>query len=403
VRAWTTVLTGVALGAIGLVGPAGAGELPLTSPQSVGMSAAQLDRIGAVLADSVARGDAPGYVTLVARRGRVVHHAAHGRMDPEGDAPMGVDALFSLASMTKPVAAVAALILYEEGRLGMHEPLSEYLPALADLKVQVRPGITVAAEREMTFHDLLTHTSGFDDGEGRIEMYAHPTLAEHMEGVLGRPLRAQPGTRWRYGDSFDVLGYLVQVVSGQPLDVFLAKRIFAPLGMTDTFFWPPAEKQGRVPVLQQDGVPDRQRASRQPPEAARRHTYVSGSSGLYSTAADYWRFSQMLLNGGTLDGVRIMGRTSVEWMNVNHIGDLEMAEWVPPGFRFGLGVRVLVDPAEHWAPASPGSFGWGGALGTDFWVDPEEDLVGIIMMQVRPNAQRARRRFESIVYSSLLD
>jgi CubicO group peptidase (beta-lactamase class C family) len=379
-------------------------ELPLDLPAAVGMSAERLARIDGMLNGYIERQEVSGFVTLVARRGKIVHWKAHGLRAIGSDEPMPRDAIFDVASMTKLVAVVSGMMLYEEGRFLMYEPISNYLPEFRDPVVQVGSNETVAAAREINAHDLFTHTSGVDDPLTRVEMFNYPTLAEHMKVLAREPLRFHPGEQWLYGDSHDVLGYLVQVVSGTRLDRFWQERIFDPLGMTDTYYWLPAEEKDRRAILLYEGENDPEMTSRYPAIAAERKTYYRGAGGLNMTAVDYWRLCQMLLNGGELNGVRLLSPKTVEWMTSNHIGDIETAEWV--GSRFGLGVAVIEDPAHAHAPFSKGTYWWAGSQGTNFWVDPDEELVGIVMAQVYPNEHLVTKwlfRFQTLVYSSIVD
>jgi CubicO group peptidase (beta-lactamase class C family) len=315
---------------------------------------------------------------------------------------MPLDAIFDLASMTKPLTAVAALMLLEEGRYIVNDPISAYLPEFKNPKVQPARSSAAPTKRSITVHDLLTHTSGISDPRSRAETFAFPTLAAYIKDVARLPLQAQPGSTWIYGDSFDVLGYLVEQVSGTPLDRFIAERILKPLGMSDTDYWPTAEKDSRRAVLVVDGKDDPDSTSRRPLAAAQAKTFIGGASGLYSTAADYWRFSQMLLDGGSFSGRRLLGPKTIAWMSQNHIADNSTYE--APGLRFGLGFAVVTDPGSLGYPYSKGAYFWGGSQGTVFWIDPAEELTGVLMVQVTPNGQlRLREKFAAIVYSAIKD
>lgn len=390
--------------ALVLTGPTAgtASDLPIAKPESVGMSSEQLAQIGNWLDRVIQKKQAAGFVTLVARRGKVVHHEAHGTRGLDVKDPMPLDAIFDLASMTKPLTVAAALMLLEEGRYAVNDPISDYLPEFKNPKVQPESGSIVSADREITVHDLLTHTSGVSDPRSRAETFAFPTLADYMKDVARLPLRAQPGSTWIYGDSHDVLGYFVEKVSGVPLDRFISERILQPLGMSDTHYWPPAEKDNRRAVLVVDGKDDPDSTSRRPLAAAEAKTFIGGASGLYSTAADYWRFSQMLLDGGSSSGQRLLGPKTIAWMSQNHIGD--NSSYRSAGLRFGLGFAVVSDPGSLGYPYSKGSYFWGGSQGTVFWIDPAEELVGVLMVQVTPNGQlRLREKFAGIVYGAITD
>ena len=375
--------------------------LPIAIAESVGMSTERLTRIGTWLDEIVENGDAAGTVTLVARHGRVVHHLATGSRGMEVPDPMPLDALFDIASMTKPLTAVAALMLYEEGQITLEDSVSNHIPEFKKPIVLQESGDTTPAEREMSVRHLFTHTSGVRDRRGRAETYAFPTMDAYMADFAKLPLHAAPGSKWLYGDSLDVLGYLVERVSDRGLDEFLQDRVLDPLGMADTHYWPPAAKQGRRAVLVVNGKDDPARVSREPVEAGESKTFISGASGLHTTAADYWRFCQMLLNGGEFGGKRLLGPRTVSLISMNH---LEEGTPYRPGLGFGLGFAVVSDPAKAHLPYSAGSYYWGGSQGTVFWIDPAEHLVGILMVQVRPGGRlRLRQKFGALVYAAIID
>lgn len=377
-----------------------AGDVKVVKPESAGMSSQRLERIGTWLNELVRRKEAAGFVSLVARHGKVVHHQAVGTRGMRNPDPMPADALFDLASMTKPITVAAALMLLEEGRITLNDPIANYLPEFKDARVEVRPGAYEPA-RPITVQHLFTHTSGVFDPRSRAEKFSAPTLAGHMRTFAKLPLRSQPGSTYLYGDSHDVLGYLVEKVSGLPLDRFIQERILTPLDMNDTHYWPPESKDNRRAILVVNKEDDPQSLSRVPPAAARARTYIGGASGLYSTAADYWRFSQMLLNGGVFEGKRLLGPKTVSWMARNHIGDLK--SFRTPGTRFGLGLAVVEDPGASGLPYSKGTYYWSGSQGTIFWIDPTEDLVGVLMVQLTPNPLKLRERFSALVYASIIE
>jgi CubicO group peptidase (beta-lactamase class C family) len=378
----------VLLLAASVTGIVAADPLPVAKPESAGMSSPRLDRIGAWLRGIVERKEAAGFVTLVARHGKVVHHQAFGTRGLAVPEPMPVDAIFDLASMTKPVTVAAALMLLEDGYFALHEPVARYLPDFH-------------GSPTMRIEHLFTHTSGVFDPRSRAEKMVPPTLAAYVQELARLPLRAQPGDEWIYGDSHQVLGHLVEQVSGVPLDKFVQDRILTPLRMRDTHYWPPESKNDRRAILVVNGRDDPTSASRVPPEAARAKTMIGGATGLYSTAADYWRFSQMLLNGGTFEGRRLLGPKTISWMAQNHIGD--MPTFKTPGTRFGLGLAVVTDPGSSGLPYSRGTYYWSGSQGTLFWIDPAEDLIGLLMVQLTPNALRLRDKFSAIVYSAITE
>jgi CubicO group peptidase (beta-lactamase class C family) len=331
--------------------------------------------------------------------------------------------------MTKPITAVATLMLLEEGHFQLCDPVSRFIPGFKDVMVfagKTDTGIELAhAEREVTICDLFTHTSGLSYGSNPDDPVDALYLQEQKKGTLPEdaftlehliqalthlPLAHQPGSKWRYSLSTDVLGYLVQVISGQALDTFLQERIFDPLGMVDTGFCVPTEKLARLSALYtaKDGGLDLAEPSAAE-RAAKMPSFLSGGGGLFSTVADYARFAQMLLNGGELDGARLLGRKTVELMATNQLP----AELLPFGFGehaiiygygFGLGVRVLVDVALSRVVGSVGEFGWDGAFSTYFWIDPKEDLLGVLMPQLGPNGSYPiHQQFKTLTYQALVD
>lgn len=393
------ILLTILIAVVALV--SGAAELPTADPESVWMSSERLERINAWLDGMVESKQAAGFVTLVSRHGKVIHHRATGNRGMAVTDAMPLDALFDIASMTKPITAAAALMLLEEGRFTLGESVSKHLPKFADPQVADEGGATAPAKRTMTIRHLFTHTSGVRDPRGRAETYSFPTMDSYMKEFTKLPLQAEPGTKWIYGDSLDVLGYLVERLSGQGLDSFLQERVFDPLGMSDTHYWPPSGKQSRRAVLVVDGKDDPTRLSREPLEAGNSKTFIAGASGLHTTAADYWRFCQMLLDGGVLENKRLLGPRTVGWMADNH---LERGTEFRPGLGYGLGVAVVTDRGKLDYPYSDGSYYWGGSQGTVFWIDPAEQLVGILMVQVRPSgALKLREKFATLVYSAILD
>jgi CubicO group peptidase (beta-lactamase class C family) len=370
----------------------------LAPPESAGMSSEHLSRIGAWLDGVIERKQAAGFVTIVARHGKVVHHEAHGTRGMTVHEPMPIDALFDVASMTKPITVVAALMLLEEGKITLDQPISEYLPEFAKPRVQVGPQSFKPAEREITVRHLFTHSSGVSDPRSRAETFAFPTLAAYMADFAKLPLRAEPGDQWLYGDSHDVLGYLVERVSGQPLDRFVQERILDPLGMSDTHYWPPSSKDNRRAILVVDGEDDLDSTSRRPFTAAEAKTFIGGASGIYSTAADYLRLCQILFNGGELDGKRLLGSRTISMIARDHLRGARLNR---PGETFGLGFAVVVEPEHYY---SKGTYYWGGSQGTLFWIDPAEDLTGVLMVQAVPGGHlRLREKFAALVYSSVVD
>src|SRR5262245_58331765 len=402
--------------------------LPTAKPEDVGMSSERLGRIRTAMQRYVDRGLVPGVVTLVARRGRVVQFDAIGFRDVEAKAPMTTDTIFRIASMTKPIASVALMMLYEEGHFLLSDPISKFLPEFAEMKVaQIAPPNErvsapykpVPAARPITIKHVLTHTAGFPNSYRGITQsefsrtYQRKDPNETMDDVVKRlaqmPLNFHPGDAWEYGPATDVVGRLVEVISGMTLDAYLAKRIFTPLKMKDTHFYLPKTKLERFAAnYQPDDKNNKKIKLVEAPNAESRyvkepHVYFSGAGGLVSTAADYFRFHQMMLNGGELDGARILGRKTVELMTANHIGDLQV--WLSgPGYGFGLGYSVVKDIGVTGQAGSAGQYGWGGAFCTYFQVDPKEELIGVMMTQVRPYTHiNIRQEFMALANQAIVD
>jgi CubicO group peptidase (beta-lactamase class C family) len=393
------------------------------------MSSERLARIRVAMQRYVDKGLVPGVVTLVARKGRIVHFDAIGYRDVEGRAPMTTDSIFRIASMTKPLASVALMMLYEEGRFLLSDPISKFLPEFSKMSVATGPAPAddksgnryklVPAIRQITIRHVLTHTAGFPNSYRGItrEEYGtvyprknpNETVADAVRRLATMPLNFQPGDNWEYGPATDVVGRLVEVISGVSLDQFLRTRIFEPLRMTDTYFYLPASKVSRLAAnYQPDDNNGKKIKLTEAPNSESRwvkepHVYFSGAGGLVSTAADYVRFSQMLLNGGELDGVRLLGRKTVELMTTNHIGDLPI--WLTgPGFGFGLGFSVVKDIGVTGQAGSAGMYGWGGAFCTFFQIDPREEMVSIIMTQVRPyDHLNIRQEFIALANQAIVD
>ncbi|HEX7000032.1 MAG TPA: serine hydrolase domain-containing protein [Gammaproteobacteria bacterium] len=396
-----------------LVSAPWAGRGQEASPASVGLSAQRLERVAELMQGQIDAQAFAGAVTLVARDGRIAYFHAQGLMDIESGRPMQKDAVFRIMSMTKPVVAFAILMLAEEGKVRLTDPVSRFLPELEGLAVaaEAEPGAkgspprTVPAERPITIRDLLTHTSGLMSGGASsayaVEIGPRDSLADVLPRLADAPLDFQPGTRWAYSAQFgfDVLVRVAEVASGEPFDAFAKRRIFDPLGMQDTFFYPP-EDHPRVARLYQQTEGGLEVMPELPFVNG---VYFSGGGGLFSTAEDYFKFAQMLLNGGELDGVRLVGRKTVELMTSVFVPDTLPGR--TPGEGFGLGVRVVTDPAARNTWLSAGSFGWSGAFNTHFFVDPAERLVGVFMTQSAFLATRQRLRddFETAVMQALVD
>lgn len=391
-------------------------SLLTAAPEDVGLSAPGLERLGAALEQRIASGHIPGAVGLVARHGKVAWYKAFGRRDPAGDQPMAADAIFRIYSMTKPIVSAAAMMLWEEGRILLSDPVSKYIPAFADTKVARQPdtGIDlVPAVRPITIQDLLRHTSGLTyEFRGATEVHKayglarisrlKQTNAEQAELLATLPLLHQPGSRWEYSRSTDVLGRVVEVASGQTLGAFLSERILQPLGMRDSGFSVPEPQQHRLAE-----------AFAKDPESGadvvlldvrRPAIFESGGGGMVSTVQDYARFMQMMLNGGRLGSTRLLGRKTIALMASDHLGDIPGSpDLLPPGHGFGLGFAVRLQPGMAPFPGSVGSYFWGGAAGTTFWIDPAERLIAVLMIQAPGQREHYRVLFRDLVYAAVND
>lgn len=389
-----------------------------------GFVEARLDRIDAAVIDEIDAGKIPGAVALVSRNGKIVYHKSFGLADIESQRPMQKDSIFRIASMTKAITTVGVMQLYERGLFKLNDPISKYIPAFANPQVLAsvdEDGVvteTRAANREIRIIDLLTHSSGisypFSDSplqnvyvsNGIIDGLTEKgvSLGSQMNLLADQPLLFDPGSDWAYGLNTDLLGYLIEVISGKSLDRYFADEIFEPLGMPDTYFYLPDTKSERLVTLYADV--DGLRVSRgdessikldnprYPVEGAR--SYFSGGAGLSSTAADYGRFIEMLLKAGELDGNRVLSRKSIELMqtpriDMNNDGRAE----------FGLGFEVINDLGASGELGSAGIYRWGGAFNTSYWIDPEEQLIGVIMTQIRPTSSDITDRFRTLVYQAL--
>ena len=401
---------------------------PVAPAASAGVSIERLDRLHRGMQGFVDRKEVGGIVTLVARDGQTVDVHASGFQDVESRAPMRTDSMFRIASMTKPVTSVALMMLYEEGKLLLTDPVSKFIPAFKSSRVlEGAAEAPVAARRGINLRDLLSHRSGLTygfinggpvgggyrkngvtDGLTTTAM----TLAEAIDKLAAEPLIAQPGAAWNYSLSTDVLGRVVEVASGMPFQVFLRERIFKPLRMSDTDFVVPEAKWSRMTTVYSPDGAGGIRPMKDPESFGNTHmspvasytapkTYYSGGAGLVSTARDYARFGQMLLNGGVLDGARLLSPKTVELMTVSHTADLPPSGLVGNGAQFGLGFRVVTDVGATQTLGSNGIYGWSGIYGTVFWVDPKEKLVAIMMVQRYPGSQVATA-FQPLVYQALV-
>jgi CubicO group peptidase (beta-lactamase class C family) len=420
------------------------------TPESVGLSSHRLERITAWMERHVRDELLPGVSVLVYRGGGVPYFGTAGLMDREAGKPLAEDTIFRIYSMTKPVTSVAAMMLFEEGRFQLDDPIARYLPEFRDMQVlvggdAVSPRLEPARE-PITVRHLLTHTSGltywFMNATAVDALYrengvdfvrGEGDLASMVERLADLPLLCQPGSEWNYSVSTDVLGRLVEVISGESLDRFFRERIFEPLGMVDTGFAVPGDRVHRFAAMYEpavggglDAVAMQRDPTRDPAEVHKglrlldapstspyAHTVhlFSGGGGLCSTSGDYLRFCRMLLNGGELEGVRLLGRRTLDFMTTNHLpGDLasmgqpRFSEAPFDGIGFGLGFAVMLDPPKAQTMGSPGDYAWGGAASTAFWVDPAEDMIVILMTQLMPSSTYAlRRELRALTYQALVD
>ena len=385
----------------------------VVAPEGVGFSTDRLAKVAEFVEREIAEGNLVGTVTLVARHGQIVHFEAAGHYGLEDDRPMETDALFRIFSMTKPITTVAAMILYEEGAFHLGDPVAKYLPELADMQLSIH-GELVPPQRQMTIEHLMTHTAGLTNGwhpEDPVErayrdaaLRQSPDLNSFIEKLATLPLRFEPGTRYHYSVATDVLGALVERLSGQTLEHFFQTRIFDPLEMHDTFFNVPDDK---TPRMAGDHLWNGERQEMNPMPAGLLPplsgvTLFSGGAGLISTAHDYWRFCEMLRHGGSLDGARILGPKTVQAMTMARLtpevrdnGATQYpASHLYPGQSFGLGAGVITDPAQAGVISSKGEYSWGGIANTKFWIDPEEGLVVVFMTQVLGTPHSDRHRFD---------
>ena len=404
----------------------------MAKPESTQLSAQRLARIGEALGADITNGIIPGAVALVVRNGTVAYHKAFGFSDREKQRPMLPDSIFRIASMTKPMVSVAIMMLVEEGRIRLVNPVSTYLPEMRGLKVGVektdkagkRKLGSQAARREMSVQDLLRHTSGLTYGQfgdslvkaayRKAKVFdANQTTAEFITKLSKLPLQNQPGEVWDYSMSTDVLGCIVEVVAGLDLDRFIAERITGPLGMRDTGFMVSAKDADRIAEAQVDP-----KTGERPPMSrtlTRRPKFLSGGGGMVSTAPDYLRFAQMLLGGGEREGVRILSRKSVELMRSDHLppgiafsattrAQFEESAPIPEfGQGFGLGFCVRKEAGLNPVPGSVGDFYWSGVHGTYFWIDPREQLIGILMLCAPDLRRHYRALMRQLTYQALLD
>lgn len=414
-----------ALGAA-LLGLASAASAQTTGEKE-GMALDRLARIAPVMKDEIDKGTVPGAVTLIARNGKIVHFEAHGFLDSGKTRPMGKDAVFRAYSMTKPIVSVAAMALIEQGKMSLRDPLSQYFPEFKDMKVLAEQRderglssrVAVPAKRPILVWDLLRHTAGFTYSgtapfpelkdaylKGDVESNTGDlSTEEFMKRLAAIPLAYEPGTRWEYSVATDVLGLVVEKVAGKRLDLHLEETIFKPLGMKDTSFQAKESQLARLADAY-DSDPAKAamwKGTRIEADPGKR--YLRGGSGTATTAEDYFRFAQMMLNKGQLDGTRILSRDTVEYMTSNHIGGL-VGDPMPttgPGYGFGLGFGVRLAEGNAWISGSTGDYMWAGAGGTSFTIDPKEKIVGVFMAAGPSTRQHTRFLFKNLVYGALVE
>ena len=409
-------------------------DLDKAAPDSVGLSAARLARVDAALKPYIDNKQLAGAVVAIARKNKTVYMKSFGAADIDSNKAMTNNAIFRIASMTKPVTSVAVMMLYEEGKFLLDDPIAKFIPEFKEPKVLIADGNTVPAKREITIRDLLRHTSGISYrfwGKPVAEVYekagifdglapTEGTIADMTKRIAAQPLHSQPGEAFEYGLNTDVLGYLVELISGMPLDRFFKERIFNPLKMPDTQFYVSDAQRNRVVSLY---TPGEKGGLAKSPDAPTRwgqlifspavpygtqRTYFSGGGGLTSTARDYLRFTQMFLNGGQLDGKRLLSRKSVELMAMNHIGDISVWTYVPPGAagnlgdKFGLGFGVRSDVGMNEL-GSTGEYMWAGIFNTRFWIDPKEKLSIVMMGQIIPRNPDIEAKVHAAVYQAIQD
>jgi CubicO group peptidase (beta-lactamase class C family) len=404
--------------------------------EAVGMSGKRLERIRPVMQAYVDRGVYAGISTLIARRGKVVHAEQIGWRDKEAQLPMSADTIFRLYSMTKPIICTALMTLFEEGRFRLIDPVSKYIPTLANLKVLTVDGSLVEPVRPINLRDLMTHTSGmtyhFLEDSPVSKLYEHAKLLDAscslevaIEDLARFPLAFQPGSRWHYSVGIDVVARVIEVISDRPLGVYLRERLFEPLGIFDMAFEVPPKKQNRLAAMYgrtdlitpgptvrstleawRNGFNERIDVSVTYPTSSS-GVFVRGGHGLFGTAGDYLRFAQMLLDGGQLDGARILGRKTLDLMHANHLPatllPLEIGGLPLAGYGFGLGSRVAMDVGQTAAPGSVGEFGWSGAAKTHYWVDPQEQMIGLFMTQSMMSYDFPELDLRALAYQAIAD
>ena len=409
--------------ALFLPAPLRAQFLPTATPEEVGMSSERLERLTETLQGYVDREEVAGSVAIVVRDGKIAYLKAFGHQDIEERLPMRADSIFRIASQSKAIVSTTIMMLQEEGKLVIGDPLARYIPEFANTQVAVgreNGGYDLEEGRPILLRHLLTHTSGISYGTGPArdlwdaagfqQWYfadKDEPIGDSVARMAGLPFDAQPGEQWIYGFNIDILGAVVEKASGMPLDEYLGTKLLQPLGMYDTHFYLPPAKQNRFATVYGRGPGGSLERAVDTGEWAGQGAYMdgprmsfSGGAGLVSTASDYARFLQMLLNGGEFDGVRVLSPTTVKLMTRNHIGDIDFR----PGQGFGLGFSVVTDLGARGTPGSVGEFGWGGAYHSTYWADPEEDLAVVYLTQLRPaGGVDDMAKLRNLVYQAIVD
>ena len=393
-----------------------ANGLPIASPESVGVSSERLERMSDAMQRYIDANQLAGTVSLISRKGQVIHMESQGWKSKETGEEMTGDTIFFIMSMTKPIVSTALMMLYEEGHFLLTDPISDWIPEVADKQVIVENEFgtyRVPAHRPVDFRHVLSHTAGLDPSRDTLNADELALLErrDNLEDTIIRrgtlPLAFHPGDEWQYGSSTDYVALLVERISGETLKEYLQKNIFDPLGMEDTFYVVPEDKRDRVASVYSPSGPGQTIELSRTKEYSDKpffgENYYGGVAGLFSTASDYWRFSQMLLNGGELDGVRLLSPKTVSLMISNHSGDGDV--YVRgPGYNFGLGFGILSDAGKARDPLTPGSYTWGGAWGTIFWTDPIEKMIGIMMTQITSYSHlTVRQDFGVTAMQSIID
>lgn len=404
-----------------LISCSGNDQLKVGTPESAGMSSDNLNRIDTMLLKNIKEGFIAGAAGLIVRNGKIIYNKSFGLNDLENKSPLATDALYRIASQTKAITSIGLMMLFEEGKFLLDDPVSEYIPEFSHPQVLDKFNsdttfTTVPARREITIRDLLTHTSGIDyAGIGSPAMQAIYTKAGITGGfgndkieigddirILGKqPLVHQPGERFTYGLNVDVAGYLIEILSGEKLDVYLKKHVFDPLGMNDTYFYLPDDRKGRLTKVNSENVDHH--VVPMPQESVNypllKGTYFAGGAGLTSSAKDYATFLQMLLNKGVYNGKRLLSRRTVDLITCNQIGDLNLGH-----NKFGLGFEITTKEGQAVLGVSEGSFSWGGYFGTTYWADPREQIIGLLFMQQFPLSHgEIQSKFKALVYQALDD